>query len=112
MIFFFLKYSAFLLRKTISPKVVVLYKSMSQIVYLFFNLNSTCFNAVFIVLVNAKEFRTLMYNANLLGMAEGDYVFIIIQLAEVDWWGSYKSFLKGNFQIHLYTASVNMFRNK
>ena len=51
--------------------------------------------SVFIVLVNAGEFRLLMYHANLLGMAEGDYVFIIIQLAEVDWWGSYRSFLKG-----------------
>ena len=54
------------------------------------------FSTVFIVLVNAKEFRILMKHANMLGMAEGDYVFIIIQLAEVDWWGSYKSFLKGN----------------
>ena len=57
----------------------------------------SCFHLVFIVLVNAKEFRTLMYHANILGMAEGDYVFIIIQLAEVDWWGSYKSFLKSKF---------------
>ena len=53
------------------------------------------FSSVFIVLVNAAEFRLLMYHANRLGMAEGDYVFIIIQLAEVDWWGSYRSFLKG-----------------
>ena len=57
---------------------------------------------MFIVLVNAKEFRILMYHANLLGMAEGDYVFIIIQLAEVDWWGSYKSFLKSKFLLLIF----------
>ncbi|XP_053378037.1 atrial natriuretic peptide receptor 1-like [Mercenaria mercenaria] len=51
---------------------------------------------VFIVLVNAGEFRTLMYHAYQLGMASGDYVFMVIQLAEIDWWGSYRNFLKGD----------------
>lgn len=51
---------------------------------------------MFIVLVNAEEFRTLMYHASQLGMTKGDYVFLVIQLAEIDWWGSYRNFLKGN----------------
>lgn len=36
-----------------------------------------------------------MYHASRLGMAGGDYVFIAIQLAEIDWWGTYRNFLKG-----------------
>lgn len=53
---------------------------------------------MFVVLVNAGEFRTLMYHAMRLGMAAGDYVFIAIQLAEVDWWGSYRNYLNGTIK--------------
>lgn len=60
---------------------------------------------MFIVLVNAGEFRTLMHQASQLGMASGDYVFIAIQLAEIDWWGSYRNFLKGEINCCISVAS-------
>ena len=56
---------------------------------------------MFIVLVNADTFRVLMMYANILGMAEGDYVFILLELAEIDWWGTYKSYLKGRLFVRM-----------
>ncbi|KAH3893923.1 hypothetical protein DPMN_018075 [Dreissena polymorpha] len=65
--------------------------------------------SVFVVLVNAPEFRTLMYRAVLLDMADGDYVFIAIQLAEIDWWGTYRKYHLGLYQsfVKFYKTSVN-----
>ena len=42
----------------------------------------------------------MMY-ANILGMAEGDYVFILLELAEIDWRGTYKSYLKGRLFVRM-----------
>jgi len=54
------------------------------------------------VLVNAPEFEVLMRHAMRLSMADGDYVFIAIQLAEIDWWGAYSNFLKGTYMCKVF----------
>ena len=57
---------------------------------------------MFVVLVNAPEFEVLMRHAMRLSMADGDYVFIAIQLAEIDWWGAYSNFLKGTYMCKVF----------
>ena len=40
--------------------------------------------------------RDILYKAYLLGMANGDYVFITMELFPSDWLGYYTEFLRGD----------------
>ena len=43
--------------------------------------------------------RDILYKASLLGMANGEYVFITMELFPSDWLGFYTNFLRGNLLI-------------
>ncbi|KAL4229979.1 Nitrogen permease regulator 2 [Mactra antiquata] len=51
---------------------------------------------VFIFVCDAATFREFMYEAYKLGLANGEYVFITIELFESEWFGLYRQFLRGD----------------
>ncbi|XP_052233271.1 atrial natriuretic peptide receptor 1-like [Dreissena polymorpha] len=51
---------------------------------------------VFIILCDSDVLRHILYRAYYKGMAEGDYVFITMELFPSDWLGYYMKFLRGD----------------
>ena len=50
---------------------------------------------VLIIFCNADLLRDILYRAHQLGMADGDFVFITMELFPSDWLGHYMVFLRG-----------------
>ncbi|XP_069114578.1 atrial natriuretic peptide receptor 3-like [Argopecten irradians] len=50
---------------------------------------------VFVIFCDAELFRDFMYRAYQLGMADGGYVFLTMELFPSDWLGYYTEFLRG-----------------
>ena len=55
-----------------------------------------------IVFAYAEVFRNILYQAYLNGMANGDYVFITLELWPSDWLGHYQKFIRGRCAIMKY----------
>lgn len=51
--------------------------------------------SVFVIFCNSDMLRDILYRAYHLGMANGDYVFITMELFPSDWLGYYTRFLRG-----------------
>ncbi|XP_060570066.1 atrial natriuretic peptide receptor 1-like [Ruditapes philippinarum] len=60
---------------------------------------------VFIIFCNSDMLRDFLYRAYHLGMANGDYVFITMELFPSDWLGYYTEFLRGDEKDHEVTKA-------
>ena len=48
------------------------------------------------IFCKADLLRDILYEAYLLGMTEGEYVFLTLEILPSDWLGYYEHFLRGN----------------
>lgn len=72
--------------------------SISKICYTVFS--------VFIIFCNSDLLREILYRAYQLGMANGRYVFITMELFPSDWLGHYTSFLRGKISLSTYMTRL------
>ncbi|KAK3085674.1 hypothetical protein FSP39_006966 [Pinctada imbricata] len=63
------------------------------------------YSRVFIIFCHADLLREFLYNADLLGMTDGDYVFMAMELFPSDWLGHYTKFIRGDYMDNAVTKA-------